>query len=143
MGSLTTRDWLNEMESMMPHFFGRSVFPTYSAEHPYKMEEKDSYYHISLDVPGVEPKSIQMRAKGQVLSIKSSSSDKGERRSVSVSLTIPSDVDTSKIEANMENGVMDIIFPKTSMAQVKEIPVRSSTTFLDKVKKQFSLESQK
>ena len=137
MGDITTR-WLKELATE-PHF---SVFPHMEdLRLPYRMDERDSYYHISLDVPGVDPKSIQVKSTGRTLSINSKNEDKsGAHRSVSISFTIPSCVDTSKIEANVENGVMDIILPKTTTAQVKEIPVRfvETPSFLDKVKKQLN-----
>ncbi len=141
---MISKKWFEDMESAIPHFFTNSMFPMMDNGFLHKVEEKNSYYHISLDVPGVDPKSIRLKTQGQNLSITSSEEYAKDQernyRSVNVSFAIPSHVDVSEIEANVENGVMDVILPKTKTAQVKEIPVHSSTStsFLDKVNKQLT-----
>ena len=145
--SIISKKWFEDLDSSFPSFFTRSLLPSLESGFRHQLKEEDSYYHISLDVPGVDPKSIRIKMQEQNLFVSSSEehkegSSRYDRR-VDVSFTIPSHVDGSKIEANVENGVLDIILPKTTTAQMKEIPVRSSasTNFLSKVKKQFAKES--
>ena len=111
---------------------------------PYNVEETDQYHRLSLDVPGIDPKNIQVKVKENILSVsaKEDTTDKNTKRqrTLDTSFSLPAYVDASKIEANIENGVMDIVLPKKKESQVKEISVQggSATGFLDKVKKQLT-----
>ena len=134
--------WWNSLEELLPSSmedkdFCRSVVP-------YDVQETNEYYRLHLDIPGVDPKNIRLKIKEQILSVSTDESKETDNwkqsRSFNTSFSLPAYIDAEKISANVENGVMDIILPKKQTAQMKEIPVQSSSSqgFIDKVKKQFN-----
>jgi HSP20 family protein len=97
-------------------------------------EESDSYV-IYVDVPGVDPKDIEVHMENGVLSIK------GERESESKQeqerykrvervrgsffrrFTMPDTVNADAISATSKNGVLEIVVPKQERQQPKRIQV--------------------
>jgi len=134
--------WLSDFEDLLPSSMEDKKF--FHSGVPYDAQETNEYYRLRLDVPGVDPKNIRMKAQEQTLSISAEENqekkDWKQSRTFNTSFSLPTHVDASKIEANVENGVMDIVLPKKQTAQVKEIPVQSSSSqgFIEKVKKQFN-----
>ena len=145
--SQRNRSWFNDFEDIFYPFFiqpALSENKQLSQRVPYDVHETDDFYQLSLDIPGIDPKNIQLKVQENTLHIsanedKQSKNMKSQRR-VSTSFSLPHHVEVSKISANMENGVMDIVLPKKKSAQLKEIPVQSSSShgFLEKVKKQLT-----
>lgn len=134
--------WLSDFEELLPSSLEDQKF--FHSPVPYDVQETNEYYRLHLDVPGVDPKNIRVKVREQTLSVSADESKetKGwkQSRKFNTSFTLPTHVDAGKIEANVENGVMDIILPKKQTAQMKEIPVQSSSSegFIEKVKKQFN-----
>jgi HSP20 family protein len=90
---------------------------------------------VIVEVPGVEPSSIDLAATGNVLSLKGVK-EAGElpepmiqvRERVFGSfhrqITLPNEVDFDKAEASINHGVLKIRLPKRTAAQTRTIPVR-------------------
>ena len=134
--------WWNSLEELLP-----AEMENRESTHsniPYDVQETNEYYRLHLDIPGVDPKNIRLKIQEQTLSVSAAESKEAnnwkQSRSFNTSFSLPAHVDAGKISANVENGVMDIILPKKQTAQVKEIPVQSSSSqgFIEKVKKQFN-----
>lgn len=99
-------------------------------------EESDRFVIIA-DVPGVDPKDIEVTMDQGVLTIKGErSSDKeetheGYRRVERVRGTfyrrfsLPDSADAEHIEAKGKNGVLEITLPKQEKVQPKRISVKS------------------
>ncbi len=97
-------------------------------------EEKDKYV-VKADIPGVEPKDIEITLENNVLTIKgerqseSSSEENGVKRterfsgSFSRQFSLPNSIDADAIKANGKNGVLSIEIPKAAQAQTKRIAV--------------------
>ena len=99
-------------------------------------EEADRYV-IHVDVPGVDPKNIEVHMEHGVLSIK------GERESESKQeqenykrvervrgsffrrFTMPDTVNSDSVSATSKNGVLEISVPKQEKPQPKRIKVES------------------
>ena len=138
---------MRDFEDFFPSLFG-SEEGSFFREPSHRIEEEDQYYRLSLDVPGVDPKNIRLKFKEGILSISSGESSKEDSknstlrksRSFKTSFSLPSSVDGSRVSANVENGVMDVILPKRKTEKAKEIPVGSysSTSFFEKIKKQLT-----
>lgn len=90
-----------------------------------------------VDVPGIDPASIDLTVAGPLLTIK------GERRSPGVEkarshlaersygpffrqIPLPSEVDVSAVQAESRNGVLEIRLPKAQGVRPRTIPVRPS-----------------
>lgn len=85
--------------------------------------EENDEYHIEMDIPGYDKKDINIEVKDGYLTVKASkeTEDKEEsknyirRERVVGSFTKSfalGDVDTDKIDAKFENGILNITIPK-------------------------------
>ncbi len=101
------------------------------------IKEDDSQFTILADIPGVDPKDIDVTMENGVLSIK------GERKSEHVEenngfrrverstgsfyrrFSLPDTADAEKIEAKCKDGVLNIVLPKHEKVQPKRITVSS------------------
>ena len=90
-------------------------------------KEDDDKYTLFADVPGVDPKNIEISMDNGCLTIKgkkesgSQESDKYSTRIERSSgiffrkFSLPHPVDENKITAKVKNGVLEIIIPKTTI----------------------------
>ena len=98
--------------------------------------EKDGKYFIRLDLPGVEAKEVEVVAEGNSLIIKGerknekevdeknyfyreTSTGRFERR-----VALPKGVDTSKIAARFEKGVLEISVPLPVHLAAKKVEIQ-------------------
>jgi HSP20 family protein len=100
--------------------------------------EDNSAYIVKASIPGVDPEQIEITLTDNVLTIKGetkSEQDSGdknyhvrERRfgSFMRSVTLPMPVDTEKVEATHENGVLTLRLPKTEAVKPKRISVNKT-----------------
>jgi HSP20 family protein len=100
------------------------------------ISENDKAFRLLADVPGVDPKDIEISMEKGVLTIK------GERNSEVVEenenyrrverqsgrfyrqFTLPDSADADKIEARSEHGVLTITIPKQEVAVSRRIEVQ-------------------
>ncbi len=133
--------WLSDFEELLSSMEDKTFC---GSSAPYSVQEANEYYRLHMDIPGVDPKNICLKVQDQTLSVsaggKKETKNWRQSRTFNTSFSLPASVDAGKISANVENGVMDIILPKTQTAQAKEIPVQSNSAegFIEKVKKQLS-----
>lgn len=97
-------------------------------------EEKDRFV-VLADVPGVEPKDIDITADHGVLTIRGErrsekrETENGYERVERVSgtflrrFTLPEAANTESIKAKQTNGVLEVTIPKTPAAQPRRISV--------------------
>jgi HSP20 family protein len=95
------------------------------------VEEKDRLI-VRLELPGVDPKSVQIHLQGDVLQI---SGERVESKDGKVlkreqlygafqrTLQLPYRVVTEKVSATYENGIMSISMPKVEELVGRQIPV--------------------
>jgi HSP20 family protein len=105
-------------------FWGFSGLNTYS-QIPVNIEETDNSYVVELVAPGLEKKDFQINIADDVLTVsfKHSEESKQEnkkwltqqykRQEFSRTFTLDKTVNTEKIEANYENGILKISVPKS------------------------------
>ena len=98
-------------------------------------EDKDNYY-IRAELPGVsgDELNIQITANNLAISgerkIAAEEGVKYHRRereagTFSRMIGLPGEVDTNKVDANMENGILTVVVPKAEIAKPKQITVSS------------------
>ena len=99
------------------------------------IKEEDQRFVLSVDVPGTEPKDIEVTMEKGVLTIKgertASKQEEGERftRQERVHgvfyrrFALPDSADAEKIEAHGNNGVLEIVVPKREKSQPRRIPI--------------------
>lgn len=104
---------------------------------PMEMYEKEDRFVVRTELPGVNQDEIDISMMGDTLVIK------GERRvsqgvkeeeyhrcevsygSFSRSINIPAAVDVNRIEANYEDGVLEINLPKAKEAKPSKIQIKA------------------
>ncbi len=101
------------------------------------IKEDEACFTITADVPGVDPKAIDVHAEHGVLTIKGErdSEKKVEREgykriervhgSFFRRFTLPDTADTDKISAKSDHGVLTITIPKVERSQPRRITVDS------------------
>jgi HSP20 family protein len=99
-------------------------------------EESDRYVIIA-DLPGVDPKDIEITMEQGVLTIKGERDSKREeshegykrvervRGSFYRRFSLPDSADAEHIEAKGKNGVLEIVLPKHEKVQPRKITVKS------------------
>ena len=103
------------------------------------MYEKADKFVIRMDLPGLKKEDVDISMVENTLTIK------GERKqpieykeeyqcnevcygSFSRSITMPPSVDADKIEADFENGVLEICLPKVAAAKPAKIPIKTKSS---------------
>lgn len=100
------------------------------------LKDKDGQYLIRADVPGVNPKDIEITLENGILSIKGKKeSETKEEKSDYVrierssgsfyrSFNLPDAGDSSKITAKSKNGVLEITVPKNNKSSSQKIQIK-------------------
>lgn len=100
------------------------------------IREEAERFVIAADIPGVEPKDIEITMENGVLTIKgerrhesTSDGDNGYRRVERVygtfyrRFTLPDTADAENVSANGKHGVLEVVIPKKAAVQPKRIQV--------------------
>ena len=93
---------------------------------------KDGNYVIRVDLPGVDPKDLEVHLEGDLLTIKAErkAEEKGpEYRETfyvkfELAVTLPHGVKAEKITARYEHGVLELVVPLPVELSGKKIPIQ-------------------
>ena len=97
--------------------------------------EKASDVVLKAELPGVDPKDVDIRIENNVLTLKGERKLEGDVKresyhrversygSFTRSFTLPSTVDTSSVKADYKDGVLRITLPKREEAKPKQIQI--------------------
>jgi HSP20 family protein len=101
------------------------------------VHEDNNAYTVVTSLPGVAPENINVRLEGDVLMIDGEIPERVVEKEGTQTLLrerqygrfsrrirLPQPVDSSKVEAQYENGVLTLTLPKAAEAQPKVIPVK-------------------
>lgn len=141
-GSGSAFDLMPEFDDIVEGFFGPRFnsllgdWPQVSARNLSDITENDKAYILSVEVPGINKDEIDINVSGNLLTIKAEHNEErsieGEQqgmrrrfRSYSQSFSLPTTVDSDRLEAHYENGVLEVMLPKTEQAQPKKVAVQS------------------
>jgi len=98
--------------------------------------ETEDEIRLAVDLPGHDPKSVQVRLEGDTLTITSAREPPARTPQSAIlcaerpygavgrSFTLPNTVDSSRCEARFENGVLSVILPKREEAKPKAINIQ-------------------
>ncbi|OGP16099.1 MAG: hypothetical protein A2V21_311265 [Deltaproteobacteria bacterium GWC2_55_46] len=134
-----------EMEDMFRRAFGglSTILPTGLLRREFRGEwyplvdsfMKENQFVVRADLPGVDPKDVEISVTGNLLTIR------GERKSTveekkegylfhetsfgafERTVTLPEGVDTTKVHASCSNGVIEITMPAKAEALPRKIKV--------------------
>lgn len=119
-------------DSRSPHQRAQAgVFPLTNLS-----EDKDNYY-VRAELPGVKGDELDIQITANNLAIsgerKIAAEESGakyhrrerEAGTFSRMIGLPGEVDSDKVDANLENGILTIVVPKAEIAKPKQITVGS------------------
>lgn len=100
------------------------------------MEEDDKQYTVRADLPGVDPKDVEIAVADNALIIRGQTTQQREENNKNYhrierfegqfyrEIPLPREVDADKIQAKAGNGVLTVTAPKKAEAQPKKIAVQ-------------------
>jgi HSP20 family protein len=95
-------------------------------------EETDDAYVIRAELPGMKGDDVnielsgnELRITGEVSEDKSGEALRRRRGKFAYRTTVPTDADTSKIDAQLNDGILTVRLPKAKEAQTRKIEVKS------------------
>ncbi len=118
--------------------FTNGGWPSVSVPAANITENKESY-HLMLAVPGMKKDDFNVDIDGDLLTISAEKKETSEQKdeqysrkeynysSFSRCFTLPAEIIKDKIDARYEDGILDIVLPKTEIAQkssAKKISVK-------------------
>jgi HSP20 family molecular chaperone IbpA len=128
-----------QLDNLMQRFlndpFGSWLtdFPTVTRNNLGTIKETDNAYLLAADIPGIPKEDVKIHVDGNMLTISAQNDQKEdeggtyrrEYHSFQQRFTLPSNVDADKIEAHCENGVLEVLIPKSEKAQPRKIEVQT------------------
>ena len=93
---------------------------------------KDGNYVVRVDLPGIDPKDLDVHLEGDLLTIKAErkAEEKGPEYRETVygkferTVTLPHGVKAEKITARYEHGVLELVVPLPVELAGKKIPIQ-------------------
>lgn len=136
--------WADRLfNELMPSRIFREFIPSALSEHgelmpAFDTAEADKHFVVKADLPGIDPKNLDISLSRNVLTIRGEKKEEREEKteryytverqfgSFSRSFMLPADVKEEGIEAAYKDGVLRVTIPKLEMAKHKKIPVKMS-----------------
>jgi HSP20 family protein len=99
------------------------------------IKEEDNSYVINADLPGIDPKDIEVTMEDGVLTIKGERESEKEETGTSYKrvertygsfyrrFSLPDTADSENIKANGKNGVLEVVIPKQKKVLARKISV--------------------
>jgi HSP20 family protein len=96
-------------------------------------------YHLSIAVPGVDPKEVQLNLHGNNLTISGEHKSTDNRKNADYlhqefsyerfarKIVLPEGVETSKLTAEYKDGVLEVTAPLSESALPKKIEIKTET----------------
>ena len=129
----TNNDIFSEMEKLFSEF-NRTPMTAENKSYfdaAYDVHESDKNFNLSIDLPGFKKEDIHIDLKENRVAIKAERKrETGDEKYImhfERSFTLPTNVDTEKVEAQFEDGVLNLVLPKTTAAKARRIEIQSRT----------------
>jgi HSP20 family protein len=102
------------------------------------VDSNDKQYHVRIALPGVDPNDVQLNLEGDTLTVSGEHKTDHEKKGVDYlqkefsyesfqrSILLPEGIDREKINAEYNNGILEITAPLSASALPKQIPIKSS-----------------
>ncbi|MDE1889648.1 MAG: Hsp20/alpha crystallin family protein [Planctomycetota bacterium] len=133
----------SEMNRMMDRFFRGGDLSEFGTEigawiPPIDLSETAEKITVKAEIPGIDPKEVDISIQGDTLLIKGEKKEEKEEKGknyyrmerryggFSRSIDLPSSVDTNKVTAEYKNGVLEITLQKKEAVKPKQISVKVS-----------------
>jgi HSP20 family protein len=129
----------DEMDDLFGRFLGggQSTAGTFGAAWPrLDLAETEKDVTVTAELPGVNPKELEINVTGNVLTIRGEKKDEREEKTHDYhyierqygcfhrSVQLPTSVESDKVAATYKDGVLTIKMPKHPEARAKKITVK-------------------
>jgi HSP20 family protein len=124
--------WHRDIDELFGRFFDRPENSVRSWVPRVETYRKDNEYIVRADLPGVDPKDVNVQAEGNVLTI--TGERKGEEKGPEYretfygrfqrQLALPQGVEADKIVAHYEHGVLEIRVSLPAQLAGRKIPIQ-------------------
>jgi len=105
-------------------------------EPPADVIEKPEAIHVLLDLPGVDQKGLDVSIEEHVLTIRGKSAEVGPVPGSCIreeilpadyqrTFRLGADIDEARVSANLKNGTLRLVLPKSEHAKPKQISVQT------------------
>ena len=113
----------------LPAAFTRGFTPSFD------VSETDEDIIVKAELPGVDPKELEVNLTGSTLTVKGEKKEEREQKTESMhriersfgsfsrSVTLPCEVKKEKIEATLKNGVLNLKLPKAESSKKSSIKI--------------------
>jgi HSP20 family protein len=130
------RELFNEFNKMFERNADASSGATAEWAPNVDIEEYADKFVLYADVPGVDPKNIEITLENGVLTLSGSREQNIEQKGVESRrierltgrfyrrFALPDTVDSESVSASGKNGVLQIVIPKRAQAQARKITVK-------------------
>jgi len=139
MPAATLSSLRDEMNDLLNRFWSSTNEPFGLAEWTPALDvsESDDAVLVHAEIPGIDPKEIEISVVGDTLTLRGEKKDETEQKgrnyhrverrygAFTRSLTLPASVDPDKVEATARQGVLEIRLPKREEAKARRIEVKS------------------
>jgi HSP20 family protein len=133
-------EFRTEVDDLFNRFFGSSGWlpGTYFSKGfapAFDVSETDEDIIVKAELPGVDPKEIEVNLTGATLTVKGEKKEEREEKtenmhriersfgSFSRSVTLPCEVKEDKIEATFKDGVLNLKLPKAESSKKRSIKI--------------------
>ena len=133
--------WHRDIDELFSRFFDRPENSVRSWIPRVETYRKDNEYIIRADLPGVDPKDVNVQAEGNLLTI--TGERKGEEKgreyretfhgNFERQLALPQEVEPDKIAARYEHGVLEVRVPLPAQLAGRKVPIQIEQTEKKKV----------
>lgn len=128
-----------EMEDFWSRFAGERPLTesSFGWTPPVDITESENSISVKAELPGLEPKDIEVEAKGDLLILKGQKKMEEERKeekfycqerfsgSFQRAFRLPSEVQPDKVDAVFKNGILTINIPKSEESKQRKIEIKS------------------
>lgn len=109
----TTLDRFDEILADLGDSFHESRFTA---------NEADTAYTFTVALPGFKKGDVEIEVSEEAyLTVRAGT--RGERRCVERTITLPTDADTTKVEAKLEDGLLSLVIQKLEAAKPRKVTV--------------------
>jgi HSP20 family protein len=99
-----------------------------AARVPVDLYEDNDSYHVRAELPGVKKEDIKLELENAVLTLygvrKTKSGDSEEVTSLSRSVSVGDNIQSDKVKAHFEDGVLTVTMPKNEQRKPRTIAIK-------------------
>ena len=124
---------IDAFDNIIDQFFSDlSIDPRFSSMNMNSVSnyynENEKEYYLTMDIPGMSKDNIEVTFDSNRLKIsgqrKSDKYDAYEYGKMERTFSVPNNVETNKISANVDNGVLKVLLPKAKSSLGRKITIK-------------------